>query len=205
MGFLYKNGLVKDKKEERMLYCYEKAIEKGNSKAMNNLGVYYYDIKDYNNMIKYFLMAIDNGDVYSMNNLGGYYYEIKDYENMEKYYLMAIKSQNTNPMILNRLIDYYNESNNTIKLIKLYELINNEEKMIPLLVSLLSEKNELPEDILDIILNLKSEKLPIGLQMLRNTIRHNIDIIDLHFNYKPESNGHKDALNDYKKYVTSYN
>jgi tetratricopeptide (TPR) repeat protein len=156
-------------------------------------------------MEKYYLMAIEKGNVTSMNNLGKYYYKIKDYENMEKYYLMVIKKlQNNKPMILNRLIEYYNKSDNTVKLIKLYELINNEEKMIPLLVSLLSEKNELPEDILDIILNLKSEKLPIGLQMLRNTIRHNIDIIDLHFNYMPGSNGNKKALEDYKTYVTSY-
>jgi TPR repeat protein len=45
LALLYKNGLVKDKKEEKMLYCYEQAIEKGNINAMNNLGLYYYEIK----------------------------------------------------------------------------------------------------------------------------------------------------------------
>jgi TPR repeat protein len=191
-----------------MMKYYLMAIDKGYILSMNNLGKYYYNIKNYENMVKYYLMAIDKRHVKTMFNLGWYYHEIKDYENMEKYYLMAIKPQNNNPFIvfiLNKLIKYYNESNNTVKLIKLYKLINNEEKLIPLLVSLLSEKNELTNDILDIILNLKSEKLPIGLKMLRNTIRHNINIIDLHFNYMPGSDGHNDALEDYKKYVKLYN
>jgi TPR repeat protein len=189
---------------ENMKKYYLMAIDKGHVTSMNNLGGYYYEIKDYENMIKYYLMAIVHGDTTAMNNLGKYYYEIKDYKNMEKYYLMVIKFQNNNPIILNKLIEYYNKSNNTVKLIKLYELINNEEEMFPLLFSLLSEKNELPEDILDIILNLKSEKLPIGLQIIINTIKNNINIIDLHFNYMPGSKGQNEALEDYKKYVTSY-
>ena len=39
---------------------------------MNNLGLYYNQQKDYDNMMKYYLMAIDKGDDKAMNNLGVY-------------------------------------------------------------------------------------------------------------------------------------
>lgn len=45
------------------------AIEKGNSAAMHNLAIYYSEINDTNNMLKYYLMAIKNGNNDAKNNL----------------------------------------------------------------------------------------------------------------------------------------
>ena len=58
------------------------AIELNNYNSMNNLGIYYDEIKDYKNMIKYYSMAIELNNDNTMNNLGIYYDEIKDFENM---------------------------------------------------------------------------------------------------------------------------
>jgi tetratricopeptide (TPR) repeat protein len=80
------------------------AIDKGNDNAMNNLGLYYQQQKDYDNMMKYYLMAIDKGDSDAMFNLGLYYKQQKDYDNMMKYYLMAIDKGDS---------DSVNELNNT--------------------------------------------------------------------------------------------
>ena len=54
------------------------------------LGTYYKEQKDYDNMMKYYLLAISKDNSNAMNNLGVYYYEQKDYDNMMKYYLMAL-------------------------------------------------------------------------------------------------------------------
>lgn len=48
---------------------------------MFNFGCYYYDIEDYEQMKKYYLMAIKKGDIAnSMNGLELYYQDIEDYE-----------------------------------------------------------------------------------------------------------------------------
>lgn len=63
------------------------AIERGNVKAMNNLGNHYFYQHKYDKMKKYFLMAIERGNTDAMHGLGYYYYEKhQDYVNMKKYY-----------------------------------------------------------------------------------------------------------------------
>ena len=54
---------------DSMLKDYLMEIEKGNSSAMNNLGVYYCNCNDYGNMMKYYLMAIEKGSSIAMYNL----------------------------------------------------------------------------------------------------------------------------------------
>jgi TPR repeat protein len=49
------------------------AVEKGDSYGMFNLGNYYKEIKDYQNMEKYYLMAIKKGDRDAINNLVLFY------------------------------------------------------------------------------------------------------------------------------------
>ena len=54
------------------------AIEKGNSNAMNNLGYYYEEIKEYELMNKYYLMAIEKGDKIASERLTSYYEKNKE-------------------------------------------------------------------------------------------------------------------------------
>ena len=56
---------------------YLMAIEKGNSGAMYNMGLYYQDVeKDYDQMKRYYLMAIENNNTSTINRAihNNYYY-----------------------------------------------------------------------------------------------------------------------------------
>ena len=64
------------------------AIDKGDSRAMNNLGWYYqYIEKDYDLMKRYYFMAIDKGNSIGMNNIIQYY--------------------NDNNLYVDKIIDFY--------------------------------------------------------------------------------------------------
>ena len=53
---------------------YQMAIEKNNTKAMNQMSLYYqYTEKNYDQMLKYYLMSIDKGNVEAIHYLGLYY------------------------------------------------------------------------------------------------------------------------------------
>jgi len=56
---------------------------------MNELGDYYREIKDDENMLKYYLMAIHNNDFHSIKYVGDYYKNNNDNMNMLKYYLLV--------------------------------------------------------------------------------------------------------------------
>jgi hypothetical protein len=72
---------------------------------MHNLANYYEQQKDYDNMLKYYLIAVDNYDYKSMNYLAHYYKEQNDYENMIKYYLMA--GIHSDKKLLKYIVDHY--------------------------------------------------------------------------------------------------
>jgi TPR repeat protein len=81
---------------------------------------YYYDIEDFEEMVKYYLMAISVGNnVTAMYNLGTYYYNINDFENMMKYYHMAIQNNDVHSMI--NMGAYYH-SRKDFEIMKLYYL-----------------------------------------------------------------------------------
>ena len=54
------------------------------------VGIHYEINKQYDLMIKYFLIACEKGHTNAMNCLGDYYESVKNYDEMLKYYLMAI-------------------------------------------------------------------------------------------------------------------
>ena len=101
------------KNYDLMKKYYLTAINKGNSIAMCNLGIYYENIeKNYDLMKKYYLMAIDNENTNAMIMLANYYKTI-NYDLMKKYYLMAINNGTTgeeNLDVMNNLTYYYEKS-----------------------------------------------------------------------------------------------
>ncbi len=83
-------------------------VENDKVKTWYNLGVYYYEIKNYTEAVKYYMMAYDNDNDNAMNNLGFYYDVIeKNYPEAIKYYLMAIEKGNSDAMY--NLGQYYYE------------------------------------------------------------------------------------------------
>jgi hypothetical protein len=83
----------------------EKMFESETGIEIHYLGIYYDSKKEYELMIKYFLMAIDNKYYFSGINLGQYYKSIGNYNLMKKYLLMAIDDGLVPAMIL--LSSYY--------------------------------------------------------------------------------------------------
>jgi TPR repeat protein len=131
-----------------MVKYYQMASEKGNNKAMNNLGLYYEKQKDYDNMVKYYQMASEKGNNKAMNNLGLYYEKQKDYDNMMKYYLMAIENGNHSAMFNMSL--YYKIKNDYPNMIKYYLMSGNDKKVIKNLYSYCKNKNKY-DDMVDYI------------------------------------------------------
>ena len=83
------------------------SIRKGNSDAMNELGIYYLTKEpNYTLGTKYLRMGSENGNKHSSNNLG-HFYEItsKDYNLMKVYYKKAIKQGSMDACI--NLGNYY--------------------------------------------------------------------------------------------------
>ena len=62
-----------NKNIDKMLKYYLMAVEKGNDKAMFNLGGFYQKENNREEMFKYYYMAIEKGNMYPILNLGYYY------------------------------------------------------------------------------------------------------------------------------------
>lgn len=76
------------------------------SVIINILGLYFNKNKNYDEMVKYYLIGIELKCCISMNKLAGYYFLINNFELMIKYYLMSIELNNVTAML--KLGDYYN-------------------------------------------------------------------------------------------------
>ena len=79
---------------------YEMAVEKGDSRAMNNLAVLYKEeYKDIENTKRYYEMAVEKGHSGAMFNLALLYENAyKDIENAKRYYEMAIEKGDSGAM-----------------------------------------------------------------------------------------------------------
>jgi tetratricopeptide (TPR) repeat protein len=124
-------------------------INKGHIDAMNNLGLYYNEQKDYTNMLKYYKMSIDEGESNVMINLGFYYEKQKDYPNMIKYYLMAIYNGKND--LIKYLNSYLTNSNNTehLLLCKKYLDKENTKKLNILIKNHFEIINNLEYELID--------------------------------------------------------
>lgn len=187
---------------------YKEAILYKHSGAMNNLGWIYYQQKQFVKMEKYYKMAIEYKHIGAMNNLGWYYYEQKQFVEMKMYYFMAC--DNKYQKSFENLISFYREHNKSFGLLKLYikyhELFNRRKELIDQFNIIASQQLSSKQEIkfLEIIYNFSftSEdssvlKLCNSLRLLSKVTKNNIELIDLHFNYSPTSNGCIQAKKDF--------
>ena len=62
-----------------MLKYFQFAIDKGNTLAMNNLGMYYLQVEqNYSEMLKYLQLAVEKGDTLATENVMTIYNLIKE-------------------------------------------------------------------------------------------------------------------------------
>jgi len=67
-----------------MIKYFQLGVNAGDPISMHNLGQYYEEIGDHQQMEYYYQMAIEKGVPASMNNLGLYYKKIGNYQQMKK-------------------------------------------------------------------------------------------------------------------------
>lgn len=117
---LYYNIFFKD--YDKMMECYNMAIEKGNYCVMFNMGLYYEKVqKNYDLMKKYYLMAVEKSDTRAMYNLGLYYENIEKNNNLsKKYYEMGANNGCASSM--NNLAIYYEDIGNRYLAEKYYSM-----------------------------------------------------------------------------------
>jgi len=102
--YLMAQKYKKEGKLEDAEKYYLMAIEKKDSRAMNDLGIFYHKQRELQLAEKYYLMAISYDKKYS-NNLGILYAEENNFALAEKYYLIAI--ENNDHKALNNLGNLY--------------------------------------------------------------------------------------------------
>lgn len=72
---------------------------------MNNLGIYYSAIEDYDNMKQYYLLTIEHGDFDGINNLRIHHQNIKCYEVAIKYYSLSTDRDYNSSVNINMCTD----------------------------------------------------------------------------------------------------
>ncbi|AYV77642.1 MAG: hypothetical protein Dasosvirus17_2 [Dasosvirus sp.] len=130
-----------------MLKYYYLAVEHDHVDAMDSLGDYFREQKDYERMKKYYMMAIKKNSSRSMYRLGSFYEDQEDYVNMKKFYLMAIALDNSDAMY--DLGNYYEEAKDYTNMIKYYLMAIDKENIeaIVSLANYYEEKNDIENAI----------------------------------------------------------
>lgn len=149
------------------------AVEHGDMDLLLNLGEYYHEIKDYENMLKYYLMGIENGNTDVISNLMTYYTEQKDYENMLKYLFMDIQKNDGDKDYMEEAVEHLHQSLRYNKQVtdKLVEMVINDKKTIDL-----------------------SEQKNIQLEQKISQLEKEIT----HLKYIPGGPGYQDAKNNFE-------
>jgi hypothetical protein len=135
--YYYRNkDNISTKQQKIIEYIYNGKFENNDDFTCLWIANYHKDVtKNYDEMLKYYLMAIEKSNTDAMNNLANYYQRIDDnYEEMMKYYLLAIKKGNVNAM--NSLAWYYQSREKNYKEMKKYYLMAIDNGDIDAIISL---------------------------------------------------------------------
>ena len=135
-----------------------------------------------------------------MTNLGTYYYGVNDIDNMIKYHMMAIEKDNR--IAMNNLVSYYKRNEMLEELVLLCHKINNIPKLVDSLDLLLSKRQPITPQVLDIISNIELDNTasPV-LRLIQRLLKQKLDIMDLHFKYSLEGKGFQEAKEDFLNMV----
>lgn len=134
LGVFYKDTCKEDHHISKFLKYMDMASEKLYCASID-LGDYYYTIKDFTAMKKYYDKAITQGSVSVMINYSNYYSEMDDMENAIKYRVMAANTESNydlekyvKEIAINDLIFHYKKNKDYTNMIKYAEIAINEFK-----------------------------------------------------------------------------
>jgi TPR repeat protein len=111
LGLLYEEGFGVARDHARALEWYERAIDKGDARAMRNLGTLYLKGEDYAKAREWYEKAADKGDASGMNRLGRLYHNgqgvAQDYAKAREWYEKAADKGEPNAVTNLGIIYYY--------------------------------------------------------------------------------------------------
>jgi len=106
----------------------EQEIKLGN--IYYKLGYFYQQKKNYNEMLRYYLIAINKNNTFATVKLAGYYEHIeKNYDKAKKYYILGVEQNNSDAMF--NLGQYYRCVENNFEEMKKYLSYNTNMKNLP--------------------------------------------------------------------------
>ncbi len=122
---IYQLGVLSKHKNDinKMFEYLNICIEKDYSHALNLMGHYYLEKKNYRDAVKYYQKGADFGYEECMNSLAVYYSMIGENEQMIKYLLKSIEKGYIRSMI--NLAVYYNDNGDYDNMIKYYQMAAN--------------------------------------------------------------------------------
>ena len=83
-------------------------------KAMNNLGLLYYDQDKKNDAVKYLKTAVDNGYIDAAFDLGLIYSQLGDKANAESYLKISVEKAKNDRALYNLGVIYYDQGKNDL-------------------------------------------------------------------------------------------
>lgn len=143
-----------------LIWC-KKAIDLGSTKALFQIATTYFDLKEYNNALKYYLKSSKKGNTSELN-LGLVYSKLKNFKESEKWYKKAIKNKNLEAF-KHMSYFYYEDLKDNIKASAYAIAVIDTKYSKSSVLRLLKDDWQIPNDIIQkgYELQLTSDEFPI--------------------------------------------
>jgi tetratricopeptide (TPR) repeat protein len=192
---------------------YLQAIEYGCMAAIYDLGEFYECEGKDSLAEKYYLMGVAKGDADCMYGLGLMYRKRKkDWEAAEKYYKMALnndtKLKRYKPeRVFNGLETFYSRRNKYEDLFALYmayqELVDSREDILKCIQNMFSTQPS--SATLELFCEFEfqdDDAIPTIYRLFQTLLKQDLDLMELHMKYRPESEGFTQAKEDFFNQLT---
>ena len=186
---------------------YKIAINGNHKKSLYDMIDMYLKCNMFNKENKYCVMVAENGYEPAMIALADIYYKddihktLSQINDMLKYYLQLCSKRNFTRF--KNLCDIYIQTAKYKELMELYAKYPDEfskNDVITILIKYLESSTNISEEIVHIIgkLNLENVKnVPIYLRLLNKTLGKQMDLLEMHFKYAPNTEGYNKAKADF--------
>lgn len=180
----------------------KKCVELSDQKSILKLAEFL-EKSDPESSIHYYNMAAKQGSSEAYYKLGLYYHKKSDFKNSLKNFIKSYKLGNTNSE--KEIVSYYKLNQLIEDLINFYFKFDLLEDLVDYLETNIADINFTPK-ILEIFRQLDYSKFKLNIcQILHGLLNNKINLLDLHFNYRPGSKGFRGARLDFYKNIININ